>query len=574
MNKSTSTSSTLKMKTSRMHPKMWCIWKPAQSGKTRSMQEWIRENEETAEHVNILIASNNRLLVSQLTKRMTDDGFGGSEGDSDISEDDRSEANDYVDEDKKVYSWMSGSGKPNVSPDSLASKVLKGKVTMVVCCANKTRVVHTKKFLEELEELYECVIPEKRKRISIWIDEADVSVKLWTKTVDFTKFSYVDRVVLVSATFDSIFKIYDTIKIKGYDSVFNEPTYLRYEECNITEEEENKQSSFEYLKGILEKYPEMSNPGVRLFAPGEIKVSTHDEIADLLRSRNFAVMVLNGQRKEIVLPNGSKIKISLSANIETPGELSSKLAELYVQHGLSRFPFAITGQICLGRGITFQSPSFMFSHGVIPDLKDEASIYQCAARLLGNTKEFDGFSSPKVFCSYRTNIVCRHLARIAENIARVVYEKGWEDVSMAMVEEVAGQKPSLKQPPVVDPNSYRVYTDKEVAKNALKLIYPAYKFRDRVDMEGDFYKAACGGPANVTSLAHAIKNAHVMTGGGDAATRWIPCYKDVTDASTIRYVVLMTRLPKEEISKAGSRFARDILLETVDAVCRHEVYRI
>lgn len=559
------------MKFPSMHPKMWCIWKAAQSGKTRSMQEWIRENEETAEHVNILIASNNRLLVSQLTKRMTDDGFGSSGSDSDISEeDDRSEANDYVDEDKKVYSWMSGSGKPNVSAETLAVKALRGKVTMVVCCANKSRMVHTKKFLKELEELYD-EFPEKRKRISVWIDEADVSVKLWTKTVDFTSFSYVDRVVLVSATFDSIFKVYNTIRVKGYDEVFNEETYLRYEECEINEEEENKKTSFEYLKSILDKSPEMSQPGVRLFAPGEIKVSTHDEIAEMLLARNFAVMVLNGQRKEIILPDRSKIRISLSANIESPGELSSKLAELYVQHRLSRFPFAITGQICLGRGITFQSPSFMFSHGVVPDLNDDAAMYQCFARLLGNTKKFDGFAPPKVFCTYRTNVVCKHLARIAENIARVVNEKGWVDVSMNMVEEVSGHRPPVKQPAVVDVNSYRVYDNVKTAIKALRLVYPKYSFRHREEKDG-FFHAACGGPANVTSLAYAIKNAHVLTGGGDAATRYIPCYRDVSDPNSLKYVMLLPRLPKEEISRAGARMARDQLLEAVDAVCPHEAY--
>jgi hypothetical protein len=405
------------------------------------MQEWIRQNEETAEHLNILIASNNRLLAAQLTKRFQDDGFGSSGSESEISdEDDRSEADDHVDEANKVYTWMTGSGKPKIDVGTLADHIKEDNVTMLVCCANKSRMLHIKKLLENLEKskLF-------NKRISIWIDEADVSVKLWTKTVDFTKFSHVDRVVLVSATFDSVFKMYDTIRIKGYEEVFNLPTYLRYEECDITEEEENKQSCFEYLKGILDKHPEMSQPGARLFAPGEIKVSTHDEIADMLRARNFAVMILNGQRKEIILPDGTKIRISLAANIEAPGELSSKLAELYVQHGLSRFPFAITGQICLGRGITFQSPNFMFSHGVIPDLKDEAAIYQCVARLLGNTKEFDGFTPPKVFCSYRTNVVCKHLARIAENVARVTYEKGWVDVSMAMVEEIVGQKPSNKE---------------------------------------------------------------------------------------------------------------------------------
>jgi hypothetical protein len=555
------------MKIPTMHPKMWCIWKPAQSGKTRSMQEWIRENEETAEHLNILIASNNRLLAAQLTKRFQDDGFGSSGSESEISdEDDRSEADDHIDEVSKVYSWMSGSGRPRIDVGTLADHIKEDDVTMLVCCANKTRMIHIKKLLENLEKSKVF-----NKRISIWIDEADVSVKLWTKTVDFTKFSHVDRVVLVSATFDSVFKMYDTIRIKGYEEVFNLPTYLRYEECEITEEEENKNSCFEYLKGILDKHPEMSEPGAKLFVPGEIKVSTHDEIAEMLRARKFAVMVLNGQRKEIVLPDGSKIRISLAANIEAPGELSSKLAELYVQHGLSRFPFAITGQICLGRGITFQSPNFMFTHGVIPDLKDEAAIYQCVARLLGNTKEFDGFVPPKVYCTYRTNVVCKHLARIAENVARVAHERGWVDVSMEMIKEVAGQRPPVKQPAIVDVNSYRVYTDKNIAIKALRMVYPKYSFRDR-EMKDGFFVAACGGPAAATSLAHAIKNAHVLTGGGDAATRWIPCYRDLADPTSVRYVMLMARLPKEEISRAGAKMARDQLLEAVDAVCPHEAY--
>ena len=130
------------------------------------MQEWIRENEETAEHLNILIASNNRLLAAQLTKRFQDDGFGSSGSDSDISdEDDKSEADDHIDEISKVYSWMSGSGRPRIDVGTLADHIKEDDVTMVVCCANKTRMVHIKKLLENLEKsrLF-------NKRISIWID--------------------------------------------------------------------------------------------------------------------------------------------------------------------------------------------------------------------------------------------------------------------------------------------------------------------------------------------------------------------------------------------------------------------
>lgn len=427
------------MKFKSMHPKMWCMFKPAQSGKTRTTQEEIRNNEDTAEHLNILITSNNRLLVSQLTKRMTDDGFGSSEGDSDTSDDDRTEADDRIDEVDKVFSWMSGSGKTNISVGKLANEIKEDRVTMVVCCAHKARFGYICELLKDLDSSKVF-----KKRVSIWIDEADVSVKMWAKKFDFTKFERVDRVVLISATFESVFKYYESIRIRGYETVYNEPTYLKYSECDVVRVEHLEDEDTEaYLSRILSQRPEMCRPGVKLFAPGEVEVSTHEKITSLLKARGFAVMILNGQRKEIVLPDDSKILLNFNPN--RPEEMSKVLADVYKQNNLSRFPFAITGQICLGRGITFQSSEFMFDYGVIPELKDYAAIYQCVARLLGNTKLFAGFKKPTVLCNRRTDVVCRHLANVAENIARIVFENGLSDISERDIEKLLGEMDTIKE---------------------------------------------------------------------------------------------------------------------------------
>jgi hypothetical protein len=155
-------------------------------------------------------------------------------------------------------------------------------------------------------------------------------------------------------------------------------------------------------------------------------------------------MILNGQRKVIVLPTGKEIKIELTLNSQNPGELSAALSSIYVEHNLSQFPFAVTGQICLGRGITFQSKDFMFDYGIIPDLKDFAATYQCVARVLGNTKEFPGFENPTIYCSRRTNVICKHLARISENIARLSHEKGLSEISLVDIEELIGRMEDIR----------------------------------------------------------------------------------------------------------------------------------
>jgi len=437
------------MKSPSMHPKMWCMMKPAQSGKTRTTQEEIRNNEETAEHLNILLTSNNKLLVSQLTKRMTEDGFGNSESDS--SEDDNSEADDKIDEVDKVFSWMSGSGKTNVSVGKLANEIKEDRVTMVVCCAHKARFRYICELLKDLD-----TSKVFRKRISIWIDEADVSVKMWATQFNFTMFERVDRVVLISATFESVFKYYDELRIRGYEYPYNEPTYLRYEECKVNIVEPLKDDDVEsYLVKILNSNPEMSKPGVKLFAPGEVEVATHEKINTMLKSRGFAVMILNGQRKEIDLPDGSKIRLNF--NPSKPEEMNKVLAEVYTKNNLSQFPFAVTGQICLGRGITFQSSEFMFDYGVIPELKDHSATYQCIARLLGNTKLFPGFKKPEVYCSRQTHVVCKHLAKKAENLPRIMFERGLSVVSEDDIEKMLGQMDSIKE-----------LTPEQIQRNALR----------------------------------------------------------------------------------------------------------
>ena len=103
-------------------------------------------------------------------------------------------------------------------------------------------------------------------------------------------------------------------------------------------------------------------------------------------------------------------------------ELSRVLADVYASRGLARMPFAVTGQLCLGRGITFQSASFTFDAAIIPTMKDAASAYQCVARVLGNISTFTGPFTATVYMGSKLLAAVQRQECVAMNLARLVHE--------------------------------------------------------------------------------------------------------------------------------------------------------
>lgn len=412
----------------KMNQKFRCLWRLAQSGKTRKIQEWIRENQEFSNHLNIVICSNNRLLVAQTQSRMrkdmysSDDDSSSTDGES-VIDDEEGPSDDHIE--NKVFSWMSGTKKTNISVGELADFVKEDEVEMVVCCSHKRRFEYINELLKNLDKSKKF-----HKRISIWIDEADSSVKIWSKEkYDFSKYNRVDRVVLVSATFMRIVKMFDGLNVRGYPDSHPE-TYMKLTDCNFVHHESNTSTALGYITEVIEDHPSLCEPGVILFAPGDVETDSHDAITEYLHSRGFAVLVLNGRRKEVVLPDGTTIEIRLNFNGPAPDELKDILANIYTEYGLHEFPFAITGQICLGRGITFQSSDFRFTHGIIPLIIDDCDdMYQLIARLLGNIKFGENQTGATIYTSQYVEQMTKAAEKIANNVSRLVMEKNWSTVS-------------------------------------------------------------------------------------------------------------------------------------------------
>jgi hypothetical protein len=424
-----------------MELKMMCLWKPAQSGKTRTIQQMIRADDGVKNDLNIVICSNNRLLVAQTRSRMHNELYSEDAASLSSSVSDDTAADDQVV--GGVYSWMSGTKKSNISSNDLGMRVLLGEVSMIVCCSHPARFRYLYSLLDVLEKM------RFAKPVNVWIDEADASVKQWTKPeVDLAQFDCVKKMTLVSATFGDVFKHFSKLRVSAFPETHPE-CYRGLADCSIEEEPElhGLPDAVACVEHILGKYgDEIVQPGVCLFAPGNVERASHEEIARNLNERGFVVLLLNGEFKGFLFPDGRRIPLTMKATVEDPDELSETLADFYEEYELENVPFAVTGYLCLGRGITFQSSRFLFDYAILPTIRKEGEAYQCVARVFGNIGAF-ATEKPVLFMSSPMKTAVERQEKIAMNIARLVYENGWTEVGEDEIAEAAGEEaPSARVP--------------------------------------------------------------------------------------------------------------------------------
>jgi hypothetical protein len=106
-------------------------------------------------------------------------------------------------------------------------------------------------------------------------------------------------------------------------------------------------------------------------------------------------------------------------------ELSEAIRTLYYDYQLDSAPFAVTGNMCISRGITFASKKdhfeFLFTDGVISDIGSAEEIYQMVARCLGNFREFDSFVKPNLYMTERVASKIANQEHLAIELARRYY---------------------------------------------------------------------------------------------------------------------------------------------------------
>ena len=546
--------------------KLRCLMLPAQSGKTRKAEDLIREfkrDEKVVEgaSIDIWVSANNKLLVHQTTTRIKKD-LGPVDSDSDAEEE--GESNAVITGD--IFSWTSGTKASNVPADTLVFNCVGGNkdgvtVDMIIVCAHKRRLDYIAQLINRLE------LVKFAKKINFWIDEADYSCRLWRKFGALAASPLVNQVTLVSATFGEVFKHFPSLEVIPYKITAPE-VYRRLTHCTLVEEGTGREAAAEYVEAVLAKYPALSAPGMRAFIPGNIKKDSHEDLSELLLKKGFAVLILNGVHKEIRLPNGEETVdlrpyLSVSDPKKTPDEFNLNLAKLYILHRLNRFPLAITGFLCVERGITFQiAPpvegshaeflfdhrGFLFDYAIVSSIKDKAEAYQAMARVFGNIGSFNGGKCCTIYSDSETFNKVRDQEETAVHMARIVYER-----------QQRGESTEVTENDLKNASRYEAEKDWVVRIEEFETLAEANDFiasfptktraRSPKKKEG-FYHSSITDRARLLSYEEifaAFKGWSKFTGYADAKktakeayTRLFVGYKDVEDPSTAVFIVRAT----------------------------------
>jgi len=355
-----------------------------QGGKTRRITDMIQEQEKTSPglHLNFLIQANNLSLVEQTSVRMDKELFEPTESDAMIE--------------GGVFSWRSGTGV-RITVDDLVGKIMSGDVSMVVCCANRIRLNYLYVVIKKLSANFKRF--RSPIKANIWIDEADASMCYW-RDADFQeigKDAFVEKVTMVTATVDAIVKAFKTIRVIPLEQP-TLPIYFRVQDYMVERISCKKMPAHEFIKMVAEGNQERYfTAGTRTFAPGAVERKSHEAICEWAISLGAVVVILNGLRKEIRIPNPlgvapTIITLPKMKDSEKPDEIGRVIGHLYKEHNLERYALFVTGNICLGRGITFQNELFLFDHQILPPaFETRAAAYQAACRGAGNIKGLPNF---------------------------------------------------------------------------------------------------------------------------------------------------------------------------------------
>lgn len=547
--------------------KMRCLYLPAQSGKTRKIEDNIRLFKElsifygTPTDINIVISANNKLLVHQTTSRLKSNLCSSSD-------EDEEESNAVIT--GNIFSWTSGTNKTNISVKDLAWDILADSVEMVIVCAHSKRM----NYIGELINLL-AASRNFKKKVNFWIDEADRSIKLWSnaKFDSILSLPLVNQVTLVSATHDSIFDKYKRVKVMPFKDTFPD-CYRRLSDSKQIICDYPCSEAADYIHHVIKKIPAEALIGKRFFTPGNFTRESHDKVADVLGNLGFAVIVLNGLRKELIIPGIPSIDLQpffkVSDPDEIPPEFNQTLSRIYNERKLSQYPFAITGFLCVERGITFQCgpeddhDGFLFDAAIIPPISDAAEAYQTMARVFGNVGHYPKYKPCRIWSTSTNFEMIQHQEEVAVNIARIVNEYhlcdvGKEELAWAAKEGGCECNHCQKIETRASANEndfeyeFKEFTTLEAANVYIKQIPRAQTRTPEVNKDGFIETSTDKGPEiitydNVMKICLGKKTANfdpkkMVT--GQNVQRFYVGYKDVEDPTSAVFFVRRLKRTKE-----------------------------
>lgn len=342
---------------------------PCQSGKTSKMfTHMLGLFDQNASCINLIFTDNSILQTQQLCSRLNKqemfDTYKNDDGEMSLVLSSKSKVKDYM---------------------NLPFYFAKGYKNIIMC-SNKTRV----KSIEKIIEMF------PNYTFNILIDEVDRNIRLFNdKIILWNDKSNISNILMVTATPNKVLLKLGSMKIIKLEKSYFEHSYHKFQDSEFKFYDYDDTSG--YVETVLsESDNELENNTV-WFIPSNVKKDGHYDIKDICLSHDMNAITINSDGNFLWLSHKQK---KITFYMLPDEELSDTLGRIYLKHNLHRKPLAITGMLCVSRGITIASKKMLISHAILPPKSaNKDGLYQLSARVSGNFKHFDNWRTPKVYCT-------------------------------------------------------------------------------------------------------------------------------------------------------------------------------
>ena len=316
---------------------------------------------------------------------------------------------------------------------------------VIVMCSNPVRFEDGLEFIQVLDENQTAI-----QRVFCYYDELHeyINESLRTQIEKIHSFTIVKNIIVMTATPDKIWKkegFWSNLRIISLQN-FNDQHYIGFNDMEykceepVSEEpyvrpkifdyDEMDRHTIDYIRHILQLYPDILSKKTFSFIPAHKRRSSHYTVRDLLFSINpeCVVIVINANEKSLqfmddfeintisLLPQ-YKVEAKVEAKVEIE-EVCDTIARILTYHNLLDRPKVITGLLSVGMGQTLTHPaigsftSAIFSH---LDLTND-EIYQLFGRITGRMKHWQTYVKTHVYCPQAIADRCEIMEECAKRI--------------------------------------------------------------------------------------------------------------------------------------------------------------
>jgi hypothetical protein len=376
------------------------ICKPEQSGKTFIMiQQIIRDLEEPTEGktvINFIFCDNSLLLTKQTSQRVKDDVTPFT-----------------INEENYIEFSSRNDGFAQRNAGAVIAKIIMSDIRNVICCTNGKRVSDISTIIKDFNGSPHT---KGKFEFKIWLDEADKFTNFIGRT--FTPLVHQNdnvQLYFLTATPNELFKKYEKLNVFPLEYTTS-PNYHGWQDNHKMILENTNGDPVGFIHDVLTKVVSPLR-GSKWYIPACTTKSSHELVRDILLGKCFAVFVVNGDGLALSVPGEERVCEKKTE------ELNKQIMGLYKKNNLDRFPVAVTGNICVGRGISIMSPEFIFDYGILSNCAKKAEASQNAGRLKGNMKDWSKYKPPTVFTTAKFDKVASEWEEKSRRLATLAFEK-------------------------------------------------------------------------------------------------------------------------------------------------------